>query len=150
MIDNLFSQKFAKDRTEDDILAHSPIKLMLGQKEFPVPPLALRKGAEWRAKLLKTLEDLAGGAMSSGMSPEGFMKGLMVAFFTFPEQVLELLVAYSPEVLESEREFLMDKATDEEITVAFSRLLVVAYPYFSLLATMKTAAMATPRATSRQ
>lgn len=142
MVDNLFSQKFAKDRTEDDILAHTPIKLMLGKKEHPLPPLPLRKGAEWRAKLMKVLNDMAASALSSGMSPDGFMKGLMVAFFTFPEQVLELLIAYSPELLEPEREFLMDHATDEEIVVGFSRILTVAFPYFSLLGSMKTAAMA--------
>lgn len=151
-MDNLFSQTFAKDRTEDDIIAHEPIKLKLGKKEFGAPPLALRKGKDWRQKVADALNELATGALSSAMTPDAFMKGLTVAFFSFPDKVLELLIAYSPEMLGSEKEWLMENATDEEVVVAFSRVLVVAYPYFSLLGSMKIAAnsVATNRVINQQ
>lgn len=149
-MDNLFSQTFASERTESDIIAHTPIKLQLGKKDHDAVPLPLRKGKAWRGKVADVLNEMATGALTSGLTPDTFMKGLMVAFFSFPDKVLELLIAYSPELLEPQRDWLMDNATDEEVVVAFSRVLVVAYPYFSLLGTMKTAAMATAQAISHQ
>jgi hypothetical protein len=154
---NLFSQTFAKDRTESDILAHEPIKLRLGKKstepdaepvEYAAAPLPLRKGKEWRQKVADVLNELAKGMMGQVATSDNIMQGLMVAFFAFPDKVLELLIAYAPDALEPHRELMMETATDEEVVIALSRVLVVAYPYFSLLGTMKTAAMATSPATS--
>lgn len=151
MATNLFSQSFAKDRTEDDILAQLPIPLKMGGRTFEVKPLPIRKNKEWRGKLAAVLNDLSTGPLTTaGVTGDSFMKGLMVAFFEFPDNVLSLLVAYAPDVLEPEVEWLMDKATDEEVVVAFSRILPVAYPFFSLLGTMKSAAMAADQAISHQ
>jgi hypothetical protein len=146
---NLFSQSYAKERTEDDILGHTPIKLILGKKEFPAHPLTLRKGAEWRGAVAEVLNSLATGAMVGPITPEKFNQGIMVTFFDFPDKVLNLLILYAPS-LEEHREWLLDTATDEELVIAFSRLMVVAYPYFSLLGSMRSAAMETSKATSRQ
>jgi hypothetical protein len=147
---NLFSQTFAKDRTESDILAHEPIKLRLGKKDHDAIPLTLKKGKAWREKVAGVLNALATGMMSQQVTADNLVQGLMVALFAFPDQVLDLLIAYSPEILEPQRDWLMDNATDEEVVLALSRVLVVAYPYFSLLGTMKTAAMATDQATSQR
>ncbi len=144
---NLFAQSFAKDRTEDDILSQAPITLMLGTKEYPVKPLPIKKSKEWRGKVAEVLNQMSTGALSSGvLNPQTFMQGIMVAFFKFPDQVLELVIAYSPELLECQREVILDSATDEEIVVAFSRIMSVAYPFFNLLGQMKSAAMATDQA----
>lgn len=149
-MDNLFSQKFAKERTESDILEHKPIELMLGKKAFGAPPLTIRKGNAWRQRVADVLNELAMGALSGTVTSKSFMDGVMVAFFEFPEKVLELLIAYAPTELEPHREWLYDNATDEEVVVGFSRVMAVAYPFFSLLGSMKTAAMATGQATSHQ
>jgi hypothetical protein len=146
---NLFSQTFAKDRTESDILSHAHIPLMLGKKEHKAKPLTIRKCQAWREKVADLLNGIATGALTGTVTSQSFMQGIMVAFFKFPEQVLELLIAFSPE-LEEQREWLYDNATDEEVVVAFSRVLAVAYPYFNLLGQMRTAATATDQATSRQ
>lgn len=147
---NIFSQSFAANRTEDDILDQAAIGLVLGKHEYPVKPLTIRKGKEWRGKVAELLNTLSAGPLGQqAATPQGFMSGLMVAFFSFPDRVLDLLYDYSPE-LRAHRAAIEDSATDEEVVVAFSRVMAVAYPFMPLLGTMTAAAAMSQTATRRQ
>lgn len=144
---NLFMQSFTSQRSEDDIVAQTPFVVKLGGTDYNVKPLTIKAGRAWRGKLSDVLNEMATGPLTTQLTPQNFVQGLMVAFFTFPDKVLGLMYAYSPE-LEAEKEAIEDKATDEETVVAFSRILAVAYPFFNLLGSMKTAASAAGQAIS--
>lgn len=137
---NAFGQKFASERTEQDILAQAPIKVQLGGKEYDIKPLPIRKNAEWRKAMVDVLND-SGKAMNVQVTDlGGFMQGLMAAHFSFPEKVIDLVRLYAPalpwEVILSDE----STVTDEEIVIAYSRIMVVAYPFSNLLGMMTLAA----------
>lgn len=141
---NSFGQAYAQQRSEADVLSQAPIPVTLGGVEYGMKPLPIKKNAEWRKALVATLNE-QGSTMQGEMTGlNSFMQGLMVAFFSFPEKVLGLVQMYAPklpwEEILREPDATYPGVTDEEIVVAFSRIMVVAYPFTNLLGMMTVAA----------
>lgn len=143
---NQFGQKYGNDRTEDEIMAQAPIRVKFGTEDYNIAPLTILKNREWRAKLADLLNELFTPMQHDVNNMDSFMSGLMVALMAFPERVLDLVLAYAPAL---PRDTIENNATEEQVVVAFSRIMAVAYPFFGLLGTMRTVASAAGQATGR-
>lgn len=142
---NTFGQTFASARTEDQIMAHEPIALQFGKKPYKVSPLPILKNKVWRGKMAEELNKLISSTAVPMGNMNAFMGGFMTIFFGFPEVILDLIFAYAPDLPAQE---IKINATDEEVVVAFSRILAVAYPFFDLLRAMMELGKATPSAST--
>jgi hypothetical protein len=142
---NTFGQSFAKNRSEDDILAHAPLKLMLGKIEYSIEPLPINKNRKWREKVAEALNTMSTKTNAPMDNMNGFMGAFMAMFFSFPDIVLTLIMEYAPTL---PKDIISETATDEEVVVAFSRVMAVAYPFFGLLGTMQAISKATSSATT--
>lgn len=137
---NIFGQVYANQRTEDDILAQNGVLLTFNGEFYSAKPLRIKANAEWRRKFAETVNEVNQSLSLGSMDDiNKFMLGFMGAFFEFPEKVLDLIVAYAPYLPWDQ---IREAATDEEVVIAFSRIMVVAYPFFGLLGTMKAMASA--------
>lgn len=122
-------------RTEDQIVGQLPIEVTLGAKTYNITPLRIRPAVEWRKKLHAEMSKILSGFQSEvgGNPAEAISGGLVTALLHFPETLLDLLFAYAPEL---PRETIMEEATEEQVSAAMSRVMVVAYPFLATLATM--------------
>ena len=145
---NIYGQSYAKERSEDDVITHAPVSIRLGGETYDVKPLTLLKSSAWRKQFVGVINEITQNTTVNVSTSQDLSNGLMVLLFTFPERVQELLFAYSPE-LESKKEHITEHATDEEMVVAMSRIMVVAFPFIGLLTTMRAAAGAANGTTPR-
>lgn len=116
-------------RTEAQIISQAPIKLTFGEKVFDVKPLRMGKNLEWKEKLtnefgdiIKTFEEPAG--------VNNLLSGLTLALMRMPEKLAKLVFEYAPYLPKNE---IMELATDEQLSQAFSEIMQVAYPFLAQL-----------------
>lgn len=123
-----------KPRTEDEILARSPIKTRLGEKEYDISPLAVMPQREWRKKLFAELAPIL-AAFNFKVDGKSMAEGLTAALLNFPEKLCDLVFAYAPDLPKEE---ILEKATEEQIAVAFSAIMAVAFPFVPQLGMVTT------------
>lgn len=145
-------------RTEDEILAHAPIVVQFAGVSYDVQPLPINKARAWRMHMAKEVADVLnqlgiditpttgflGGLLSwlpwrrrrQMLTSQLLQTGLSVALLQFPEKVVELVFSYATDL---PRDVILEKATEEEIVLAFSKIMPVAFPFFSQLGMMKSA-----------
>jgi hypothetical protein len=73
-------------------------------------------------------------AMGGDMTPESFGRAFAVSMIKFPEKLMELVMAYGPDL---PRDTIESEATDEQIAVAYGRIVAVAFPFLASLATTR-------------
>jgi hypothetical protein len=146
-------------RTEDDILAKTPVSLRLGAKDYAVPILTILPARAWRMKLDQSCGDIVRNFQPE-VDKKAFATGLTGALIHFPEKIAELVFAYAngwegPEALGSGKkklekpllpeEEIMANATEEQLAAAFSQIMAVAYPFLPQLALVRQAVLGSLR-----
>ncbi len=120
------------ERTEEDKILQSGIKVILGGQEYEIRPLVIRESREWRKKVVEALAGLPSYVNVTTEDAEGFGKALGAMLVDMPNQVIDLFFDYAKE-LNEEREEIEDKATDAEMAKAFEEVIKVAFPLASSL-----------------
>jgi hypothetical protein len=127
-------------RSEMEMLSESPLKLKFGEKEYTVKVLPSRKAGEWRQKLSDLTGDMVGKAMSEPPESDanGWLRGEVMGSVSLmltksPEKLVDMICAYAPEV---NADYILDNGTDEQILLAFTSIMRVAFPFFSILGTL--------------
>ncbi len=104
------------------------ISIELGGRAFTVRQLPIRADAEWREKAKPMVEPVMEIAMQTGVAiptPDRLAKLAVVNAMLFePLQMLDVIVAYAPEQLEPERQWIEDNAYSDEIMGAVFTLFL--------------------------
>jgi hypothetical protein len=118
-----------KPRTEDDIIARTPLSIKLGDTDYSIPLLAVLSQREWRKNLFAELAPIL---ESFNLKVDGstMANGLTAALLTFPDKLCELVFAYAPDLPKDE---ILANATEEQIATAFSAIMGVAFPFIPQL-----------------
>lgn len=130
------------ERTEDQILSKAPIVVMLGEKEYNIKPLGISAQRAWRDKMSQEMQEVVQSFAPTYKGPESaslFSAGLTVALTKFPEKLTDLVFAYCPDL---PRDEIMETATEEQVSIAFSKIMKVAFPFLTHLQTVRTAIQA--------
>jgi hypothetical protein len=127
-------------RSEMEMLSESPLVLKFGETEYSVKVLSSRKAAAWRQKLSDLTGDMVGKAMAEPPDSDtnGWLRGEVLGSVSLmltksPEKLVDMICAYGSELNADE---ILDNGTDEQILVAFTRIMGVAFPFFSILGTL--------------
>jgi len=123
-----------KPRTEDDILSHAPISVKLGDKDYSIPLLAVQAQREWRKKLFAELAPIL-AAFNLTVEAKTMAAGLTASLLTFPEKLVDLVFLYAPGLPKDE---ILASATEEQIAVAFSAIMAVAFPFVPQLGMVRS------------
>lgn len=125
------------ERTEDQILARAPLELQLGGKKYEVQVLTILKARAWRTRLIEEAKAVAGALFGkTNGHDDAFFAGLGTAFIAFPEKMAELVFTYAAGILPEEE--ILANATEEELAVAFSQIMKVAFPFSRQLSLMSS------------
>lgn len=100
-------------RTEEQKLLQSPLKVMLGGKEYEIKPLVMRYSAEWRKKAMPLIGFLI---HYTHLSPEEQEQTILELFRTKLDEIIESFFEYAREL---PRKDVEESATDVEILLAF-------------------------------
>jgi hypothetical protein len=142
------------ERTQEQILTLAPIVIVLAGKEYPVPILTIGKAIAWRQKLISTADDIMRPLMQPIKPPlwkrainflafwrpkqsgtaDSVFAGLGTAWIAFPEKVLQLIFDYAPDL---PRQEIRETATEEEMFVAFSKIVDTVNPLRRQISLMK-------------
>ena len=118
------------NRTEEEKLTQSGIKVILGGQEYEVRPLVIRESREWRAKVIKLIAPLPEYAKVTMDNTDDFEKVLTLMLVDMPDQVIDLFFDYAKDL---DRKEIEDKATDAEMREAFNEVVKIAFPLASAL-----------------
>lgn len=113
------------DRTEEQKIAHAPIKVVLGGKEYEIKPLVIRDSRIWRAKVSELLASLPQYAKITTDTPDEFGKALSALLVAMPDRVVDLFFDYAKDL---NREEIEAVSTDQEIADAFDKVVSLAFP----------------------
>lgn len=117
-------------RTEEQKVLMSPIEMKFGHVTYKVPPLSMGEAIAWREKLAIALTPI----MDNFQASTGQISfGMAQAVTKFPEVMTELIFAYDKGGA-LPREAVMASGTEEQLVVAWSDLMTVAYPFLVPLA----------------
>ena len=121
-----------KPRTEDDILARTPIMVRLGDQDYEIALLSVFPQREWRKKLFASLAPIL-ASFNFRVDGASMTHGLTAALLEFPETLADLVFAYGTSLPKEE---ILGNATEEQMAAAFSAIMAVAFPFLPQLATM--------------
>lgn len=113
-------------RTEEDKLTQSPLKAKFGKTEYIIKLLPVLKSRDWRAKVEQQLGPMVANIQPMTVAGRFVIGGLSTAIATFPEKMCDLLFAYAPDLPKE----ILEVATEEQITLAFSQLWEIAFANF--------------------
>jgi len=111
-------------RTEEQIVTQASILVSFGGKEYELKPLVIRESREWRRQFAAILGELP-LFVSVADTTEHFQQVINGMFMDVPDKVIDLIFAYAKDLPRDEIEAV---ATDVEMSVAFERILEVAFP----------------------
>lgn len=136
-------------RTEDEIMTHAPFDVKFGDKTYKIKPLGMVAQRDWRTKMSETVNGLMSGLDGTITGSEAFFQGLRASFLKAPLEIADLFFAYAKDLDRKEIEADED-ATEEQLIAAFSRVMVVAFPFAAhlqtMVSTLKIAGMSSPLA----
>lgn len=121
-------------RTEADILSKAPIKVKFGETEYDVRPLTIRPAREWRLKVSKEMSETL-KSFNADANPGTLAPGLGAAMIAFPEKLLEIIMAFAPYL---DREKIEVEATDEQLAVAYGKVMALGFPFLAPLMMTQT------------
>ncbi|MBA7640132.1 hypothetical protein ES703_47797 [subsurface metagenome] len=113
------------ERTEEEKIVQSGIKVILGGEEYLIKPLVIRDSREWRAKVVKLLAPLPGYTEANSDNPDKFSEALNAIMVTMPDQIVELFFDYAKDL---NRDDIESKASDAEVAKAFEQVVEIAFP----------------------
>jgi len=113
------------ERTEEDKIVQSPIKVILGGKKFPIRPLVIKESREWRKKLIKALGILPKYLNMKTDNPEAFTEALDSMLNEMPDVVTDLFFSYAKDL---DRDEIESTANDTELAEAFQEVMKYAFP----------------------
>jgi hypothetical protein len=119
------------ERTEEQKLIQSPVKVMLGGKEYEIKPLVIRDSRTWRAKVAKLYAELPQYTKANTDHPDEFSVAIQNMMSAMPDKIIDLVFDYANDL---KREEIEAVATDAEIFVAFTKIIEVAFPLARSLA----------------
>jgi hypothetical protein len=128
-------------RTEDQIISKAPIEVTFGSTKYSIPVLTIKAQREWRARVAEQIGELVSGMdadLSTATLPQ-LSRGFTATLVAFPDKLAELVFAYDPAL---PREVIETDATEEQVSAAFSKIMVVAYPFVAPLNLLKQAVRA--------
>jgi hypothetical protein len=115
-------------------------KIVLGGKEFEIAPANLRKSKAWRDRfatpILEKLESVGGIASIKLDDSNDLLKAIKsigIMLLEGMDTVVDATIAYSDR-LSTEKEWILDHATDQEAIDALITILGMAFPFGSILA----------------
>ena len=112
-------------RTEDEIVARAGITVILGGKEYSIPPLVIRDSREWRKKAIKLIAPLPQLVKVKLDETDAFESAMSQMMVAMPDQVMDLFFEYAKDL---DRDEIEGIATDSEMAVAFQEVCKVAFP----------------------
>ncbi len=113
-------------RTDDDKLSLAPIKVQFGGKPYEIPIRTMNKARAWREQFVSSLSTIGTKLQGDVANLDNFIGGFAFAFLRFPEKLADLVFAYGPDL---PREVIEGEGTDEELAMAFSGIMQVAFPF---------------------
>jgi hypothetical protein len=111
-------------RSEEQIIAQQGFKLKLGEKDYEIKPMKMRKAQAWRASLSPVLTTIL-SKDGSLASPDSLRAAIMES----PQQMAEAVFSYLGLSAE-EQEEILDNATEDQIAGAFSAVMGIAFRPF--------------------
>jgi hypothetical protein len=121
-----------KQRSEDEIISMSPMRVTLGHKEYDLHPLPIKKARIWREKLTNIMSEIVGSMGNKDISKQSMTEGLTAALIAFPDKVADLVFEWSPDL---PQDTILEEATEGQMNAAFSAIMVMAYPFLAQLVT---------------
>jgi hypothetical protein len=119
-----------KERTEEEVTGMLPIEVTLGKEVYKIPALPIQQGREWRVKFHEAMQPVL-ATYNGTANFDGIKGGFAAAMLQFPEVLFEMLLLYAGGSLDKEK--MLTEATDEQVAAAFSKVMIVAYPFVSHL-----------------
>jgi hypothetical protein len=119
-------------RSEQEAIEMAPLKLKFGTADYEVPVLRISKQREWRQKFMEIGAQLF-GTTDQPATNASFQAGLAFVFLEYPEKVADLVFAYDVSG-KLPQEVILEQATEEQLARAFSKIMVVAFPFARELA----------------
>ena len=113
------------NRSEEQIVAQEPLRLIFGGKSYEVKLLVIKDSREWRRKIADMLGRLPLYVNATTDAPEQFQEALNGLMVDMPDKVVELVFDYAKDLPRDEVEAV---ATDAEMARAFESILEVAFP----------------------
>ena len=102
------------ERTEEEIVAQSGIKVILGGEEHFIKPLVIKYSGEWRKKAIPLISNLFSFAESK--DPEVLQTAMQELFLEKTDEMLDCFFMYARDL---DRKEIEEIATDGEVIVAF-------------------------------
>lgn len=132
-----------KQRSEQDILAKAPVVVRLGDDDYPIKPLPSIPSQQWREKLVGVLhatvmandKQLPEGVDVSAWLKDQLASSISLTLARSPEKLAQLIFEYAPDL---PKDKILENATDEQLNLAFSQIMQIAFPFFQTLAVMTT------------
>jgi hypothetical protein len=110
--------------------------VMLGEREFVLKELPLRKARAFRETLkthfgafIAVFEGAPQTDITNTRSVAGLMRGLSDTLLNSVDLAADLLYEYSPDIA-TQRDYIEDHATSSEVVDAFLALMSLAFPFF--------------------
>lgn len=122
-------------RSEEDCALSTPMDIQLGQATYKFKPLGHRSGRVWRATLVTIIQEIGSKFAEEVTTNGGFLHGLAYVFLNVPEKMVEVVRSFNPD-LPWDKILDDDAVTDEQIALAFSKVLSLGFPFVQQLALM--------------
>ena len=113
-------------RSKEDVLAMSPIKVILGGKEYSITPQVIRDSREWRKKVGPWKADLSRLASIDSDNPKDFHAALIEVTVTRIDQMGDFFFEYAKDL---PRDIIEGEATEKELVAAFEKVCNYAFPF---------------------
>lgn len=114
----------------------APIEVMFGEKKYEIKPLRILKSVAWRKALIIKMAEVAGQLQQITGSDAAFLKGLGYTLIQFPDILCDLVFQYATDLPREEVMHEDTGATEEQMAVAFGKILQVAFPFQGELKTV--------------
>lgn len=122
------------NRTEEDKLSMAVFTVRLGENDYTITPLKVNPQRRWRLKLGNELAPIV-ESFNQKVENKAMLNGLAGALIKFPEKLAEMVFDYAPNL---EQEKILEEATEEQLAIAFSKIMSVAFPFLAQLGLVTT------------
>lgn len=118
-------------RNESQIVTMAPAEATFGEDATPIKPLTVSKQGAWRDKMIQIMEPIMEKFRAENTA-SSFAQAYGTAVRLAPETFAELVAEYAG----IDPQQLKDKATPEQIALAFNAIMEMAYPFAKALETV--------------
>jgi hypothetical protein len=117
------------NRTEEQILSKAPFEVTLGSEKYSITPLAITPQMAWRETMSAEFSAILSGYQDTP-TDKRISAGLIATLTKFPEKLCEMVFSYAPDL---PKDKIMLEATEEQLALAFSSIMSVAFPFLAQL-----------------